>query len=97
MSSAASARGACSVEGVHDAVASVECVGASCNPVSHNDGVEQGPEHNVDVADAHAPDVEQPAENPGGSEYAFNLCLRKMGIRDQRFELTILSLSQLSK
>ncbi len=56
--------GGFSVEGVDDAVAGVEGVGSGGHPVGHDDRLEQRVEGHVHVADAHAPHVEGPAENP---------------------------------
>lgn len=54
-----------SVELVHETIALVHSGGSGGHPVTSDDGGPEGPEGHVDTADAHAPDVESPAENPG--------------------------------
>jgi hypothetical protein len=61
-----------SVELVHEGVAGVEGVLSLGDPVVEDDGLEEGPEGHVDAADAHSPNVEEPADEVDVAE-AFNL------------------------
>ena len=74
--------GVCSVEGVDDAVAGVEGVGSGGHPVGHDDRLEERVEGHVHVANAHAPHVKSPAENPEVREAnLFNLSLYQLPVR----------------
>lgn len=67
-----------SVELIDDAVAGVEGVGSSGHPVLHDDGLVEGPQGNVDVAEAHEVDVHNPADEPDvGEVNCFNLSLHR--------------------
>lgn len=53
-----------SVELIHEIVAVGASVGELGHPVTEDDGVIEWPESNVDVADAHSVEVDEPAEEP---------------------------------
>lgn len=63
---------ACSVELVHEWVAGVESILSAGDPVGEDDWLKERPESDVDVAETHAPQVDDPSKEVDVSE-TFNL------------------------
>ncbi len=65
-----------SVELVHEGVAGVDGVLSGGDPVLEDDWLPERPEGHVDVAEAHTPKVDDPAEEIDVSE-SFNFLLKR--------------------
>ena len=65
----------CSVELIHEWVAGVEGILSGGDPVGEDDRLEERPDEHVEVAEAHAPGVEEPSEEVNVTE-SFNLLQR---------------------